>query len=338
MRQTAHDKWEDAVFKLFARHFSFKLSKDLEFDLGKLDVEVDDYSLRIGNKRHLFFDGDYTADKLCDAVKNGVKPHLILKMNEGCADGILSIRAGKDNWSERLAVVGTSTNNPEEYLPADLDDYLLEKTAARLPSFYPKFDAAAQENIRQIYEDFFHLGFSRRDEIITKLSEHLLDDEKPLEPASFMNTFMYMSGEEIQDVLEDVRKEVEKSIDEDIRNEFLSPEDKPELLRKSNERLDSYLEPEYFFRGAMSLQLQNIGENKGEVQTDDIARVAAWSLNEPTLRFGRGDLLRSWVMESCKEYNLDYEIVNKKFARRACDILEMIPNPRKLSAKNQVKM
>lgn len=321
-RITAQERWEDAKLRLLSQFSDKRVPerKDLRFYFGKLDVEADEFSVCINGKRHLFFHGGAGAEVLCKAVREGADAHLAFTHTFG-GEPVLSIIDKKTKTT--LAVVGKDSE-PELQLPSELEDNLLDIGARRLPELYPMYNKFFQEAVDEVYRT---AEMGRTDELSSSLAFQIVSEEKMVEPEAMCNYLLFLDA----DTVERVKKDAELCIRDYYPSE--SEDGDRALLASDLERLEKCFSPDYLLEGWLSLQVSQIGDYRGEVQTDDIARVASWALRDPEYR-SYGDKIREWADAEAGCYNLKSDIVAKKQEKMVGPLIDNTPAPIKSVRKS----
>ena len=321
-RTTAFERWEDAKFRLLAQ-FSDKripFREDFHIRFCDLNVEVDDFSICLDGKRHLFHSGGPGADKLCDAVKNGAKPclvytHVFNKEPE------LSIVDKRD--MHLLSVVGRDSE-AELQLPRVLEDILLDYAVRDLPKLYRGYNVHFNNAMQSIFDK---QGVLREDIVSLSIATNLVMEKDMIEPEGICNNLLFFDSEEINTIKSNVETCIKELFETD--GSSLNPSVQDLVFSKFEKCFSS----EYLFEGWLSLQVAQLGEFRGEVQTDDIARVASWALRDPEYR-SYGDKIREWADAEAGRYNLKSGIVAKKQEKMVGPLVDNTPVPIKSVRKS----
>ena len=308
---SAASQWDDLRRRLIADYASLASSisaPEPYIRLCDLNVESDDFSIRIGGKRHLFHHGGPFGEKLSAAVHEGKKPGLMFKFFWDRGPD-LYIVGGELPYSDTLALI--ADKGPEEMLlPKVLEDEVLSIAFKNFDKVYPVVNEVFLRELKAIYDS---IGITRSDELIMKLSDHLVSDDVSLDPVQLYNVLQLIPDDELQRVKAETLKSVKEFYGDMFRNGELSSKAEVEAgVAYASQRLDEYFSAENRLFAKLSFRVANIGTFNGEVQTDDIARVAVWAEMDPAYAPFLGKKLERWVASESVAYGLKQEIVNRK--------------------------
>ena len=173
-----------------------------------------------------------------------------------------------------------------------------------------EMESALEDRLEELYD---RMGIPRSDELVMKLSEYLISDDSPLNADQLYNVLQLLPEENIRKIKEETLHSVKDFYYTLFENgEIDSVYAVESCVAHARKRLDDYLSTENLLFGKLSNQVSNFGVMKGEVQTDDIARVAVWAEKDPAFAPYLGKRLEKWVVSEAKGYGLKAEIVNKK--------------------------
>lgn len=301
-------QWEDFKMRIVADYAgmsSMVFDEVLEFPLCDLKVEVDDFSIRIGDKRHLFEQGGPGADVLCSAVSCGEQPVLTFFYDPEYPPQIMI-----KNQEGSLLAIANLCSDDAFGLPRILNDEVCSIVMKMRDSIMVELESALEDRLEELYDK---MGISRSDELVMKLSEYLISDDSPLNADQLYNVLQLLPEENIRKIKEETLHSVKDFYYTLFENgEMDSVYAVESCVAHARKRLDDYLSTENLLFGKLSNQVSNFGVMKGEVQTDDIARVAVWAEKDPAFAPYLGKRLEKWVVSEAKGYGLKAEIVNKK--------------------------
>ena len=308
---SASERWDDVRQRLIAEYYDIVSSpnvfeKDLRFHVCDLNVDVDDFSVKIGEKRHLFHHGGPSAEKLCSAVSEGQQVSLIFDFLGSENGPAFTLRNAQ---GELLAVV-EQKGEESLLLPSSLCDEVLSIGLRHLDFISENLSEILSSTIDTFYKN---LGYSRSDELVMKFSDYLVSDESDLDPEVLANVLQLIPDDELgrikERTLESVRDFYRELYEQ---GEIGSKAEVESGIAYAKNRLDGYFAKESLFFSRLSLEVSSLGKFKGEVQSDDIARVAVWAEKNPECAPYLGKKLEDWVSSESAAYELKHEIVNRK--------------------------
>lgn len=307
-RNTPKDRWDDACLRLLAQYCdsSIENRKDFHFSMGRLNVVVDDVSFFINGKRHMFFNEGQHGEVLCKGVRSGAVPHLVYS-HPFNGEPSLAIYDMKGGAGKKLAVIGQDSPAGMQ-LPREMEDYLFNLASSKIIELYPKYLDAFNDNIDKIYG---MLGVVREDALASRIGEQLVFENREEKPVFVCNWLLMLDEEKLKTLKESVKDYMREHYDSMVQKGEMTGQEADSKHQENLGRLERYFSPDFLLEGWLSLQVSHIGMLRGEVQTDDIARVASWAMRDPEYKAYR-ERIDKWAEREAKTYNLKPEIVSKK--------------------------